>query len=343
MFSGGENARALLEESPNAEFWLDEDMTVRYASAAAALLAGVSVEMLAGMAFCRLVCEKDRGDCESWLTGAEDAPLDCRLAAGQAAVRLYRRCLAGDPGGIRVSVVLQPAPDQDRRLGNMAAALAHDFNNTLGSAAVFGQLLKGSNLPAELAAFVDHLLVACRLGQNFTANLQIFSGRRTPRPSSLALAAVVHELEPVLRGMVQEECTLVFEFADPAEPIQADRFMVEQALINLVQNAREAMLEGGRMTVRCMLRVLENAAVSPDGQQVAAGRYMVLAVQDEGRGIARQDLGRIFDATYTTKQSKADIGLGLWVVRRIMQMTGGHVLVDSAIDHGSTFSLLFPV
>jgi len=242
---------------------------------------------------------------------------------------------------MRVSVVVEPPLEEDDRLQRLASAIAHDFNNVLGSVGVFSQLLQGSDLPSPEASFVDHLLVACRLGQNFTANLQVLAGRRAARPSTVSLRQVVQGIESVLRGMLLDGFSFVLDLAEEERPVLVDTFFVEQALINLVKNAREAMPSGGTITLRSGLQSLDTPRPGPLGE-VPVGTYMALQLQDQGRGIPATLHPVIWDITYTTKESKAGIGLGLWVVRRIMQMSGGHLLLDSIEGGGSTFILLFP-
>ncbi len=330
-------AAALLASSPVADMWLDDTGRLQWLSSGAVGLlqdGGAAV----GATLASLVAGEEQERVTAWLGGDLAAPCACRLAGRE--VLLYGRRLAPPVSGWRLTAVVAQPLEQDRRLRRLAAAIAHDFNNVLGAVGMFCQLLQGETVPTAAASFLGHLHTACRLGQNFTANLQLLSGRRTPRPAREALGRVVQGLESVLQGLLGDGFTLRLEIAASELPVVVDAGFVEQALLNLVKNAREAMPAGGVVAVR-VERLDLSSPVAGVGGEVPAGTYMAIAVQDEGRGIAPALVDRVWELEFSSKETKAGVGLGLWVVRRIAELSGARLLLSSAEGEGTTVSLLF--
>ncbi len=333
-------AAAFLASSPLAEMWIDDAGRLQWLSSRAeSLVRSAAGEAAIGSGFVDLVADTDRKRVAAWLDGDLAAPCPCRLADREAL--LYGRRLSPPASGCRVTVVEAQPLAHDRRLRRLAAAIAHDFNNVLGAVGVFCQLLQGGALPPSEASFVGHLHTACRLGQNFTANLQLLSGRRAPRLAKEALGPIVQGIEPVLRGLLGEGFVLRLEVTEDELPVMVDAGFVEQAVLNLVKNAREAMPSGGVVAVRVARLDLPSPVAGVDGE-VPAGTYMAIAVQDEGRGIPAAAQERVWDLEYTSKETKAGVGLGLWVVRRIAELLAARLLLSSAEGNGTTVSLLLP-
>ncbi|MEW6429007.1 MAG: ATP-binding protein [Thermodesulfobacteriota bacterium] len=228
-------------------------------------------------------------------------------------------------------------------LRGMAAAVAHDFNNVLGSMTLFAQLLKGVRLDGEGACYLDNLLVSCRLGQNYTSNLQVFAGVRPYQPQKFPVGRLLDTVTPVLRLIMPDVVAVSFPEIDRELVIRGEQFLVEQAVINLALNSRDAMADGGSLEISCkrVARLPESPDAEEEGARPAASA--VLSVRDTGKGIDPGALERITDPFYTTKDSKGRIGLGLPVVRRIMEMHGGRLVVRSVPGRGTTVELHFPL
>jgi hypothetical protein len=216
-------------------------------------------------------------------------------------------------------------------VGRLAGGVAHDFNNILSvilgtSAAVLDELEPRSPLRVE----VESIRQAGERARALTRQLLAFSRQQILAPRVVDLGEVVSGLEPMLRRLVGEDVTLTVESAAAPAPVLADRGQLEQVLVNLTVNARDAMPTGGTLTIE--------TAISVDG----AERHVVLAVTDSGHGMDDATRARIFEPFFTTKEEGRGTGLGLSTVYGIVSQSGGHVDVDSAPGTGTAFTLRFP-
>jgi signal transduction histidine kinase len=212
-------------------------------------------------------------------------------------------------------------------VGRLAGGVAHDFNNILSvvlgtSAAILDELEPRAPLRPEIEAIR-------RAGERagaLTRQLLAFSRQQILAPRVVDLADVVAGVEPLLRRLLGEDIALTVERAEGPAPVLADQGQLEQVLVNLVVNARDAMPAGGTLTVET---------------DVAPGRYVVLSVRDSGHGMDEATRARIFEPFFTTREGKGT-GLGLATVYGIVTQSGGHVAVESAPGAGTMFTLHFP-
>jgi PAS domain S-box-containing protein len=220
--------------------------------------------------------------------------------------------------------------------GQLAGGVAHDFNNVLtviqGSAAALGD---PELCDAERAALTREILEASDRAARLTRQLLLFSRKKPAQLRPLDLNAVVADTGDMLRRLIGEHLSLETRLAPGGAPIHADLGMMEQVLMNLVVNARDAMPGGGRVLV-------ETAIVAGPAPGVPAGAHVRLTVRDTGGGIAPEHLPQIFEPFFTTKEVGKGTGLGLATVFGIVQQHGGDVQVESEVGVGTTFHVLLP-
>jgi len=305
-----------------------------------------------------------------WVHEAERAGIVAQLRAGarvheapvsqrDKAGRLHR-CLftaepidiAGEPcllAVVRDVTERQRLEDQLRHaqkmesVGQLAGGVAHDFNNLLtviqGHASF---LLQGAALEAPARDSLRQIQESAALAAQLTRQLLVFSRRQAIQPGRLALPGAVARMMQLLERVLGENLVLEVALPPGLPDVQADAGMVEQVLLNLVVNARDAMPLGGRIVIAA-----RELTAGPDYvrrvPQARPGRFVGLGVRDHGEGIAPEVLPRIFDPFFTTKKEGKGTGLGLATVYSITEQHGGWIEVDSQPGRGSEFTVWFPV
>jgi PAS domain S-box-containing protein len=228
-------------------------------------------------------------------------------------------------------------------IGRLAGGVAHDFNNILMSIMGAADLLLmqlGRDDPATDEA--SEIKQAVVRGAGLTRQLLAFSRRQATRSRLFALGEVVRGMDTMLRRLIGPE--IEFEIVTGDEPVSvvADSGHIEQVVLNLVVNARDAMPEGGRITVRVDETEIDEAAALAfvEGK---AGRYARLSVADTGTGIDEQTRARLFEPFFTTKEQGKGTGLGLSIVYGIVKQSGGYITVASEPGRGATFIIYLPL
>jgi two-component system cell cycle sensor histidine kinase/response regulator CckA len=225
-------------------------------------------------------------------------------------------------------------------VGRLAAGVAHDFNNVLGVILGYGELLmRGAQGPQRER--VGQILKATQRAAALTRQLLAFSRKQVVDPKVLDLNALVGDLEAMLRPLLGEDIDLAIVSGADLGQVRADAGQVQQVVMNLCANARDAMPAGGRLRVETANVDLE-AAHGGLLDPMTAGRYVMLAVSDNGAGIEKDILSSIFDPFFTTKEQGRGTGLGLSMVYGVVKQAGGSVRVDSAVGHGSVFKVYLP-
>jgi PAS domain S-box-containing protein len=235
-------------------------------------------------------------------------------------------------------------------LGHLAGGVAHDFNNLLGAilnyAAFVTTGLERLQLPAGVADELLHdaaqIQRAVQRGADLTRQLLAFGRREVVRPEMISLNAVIGEVEDMLRRTIGEDIEL--EVALHAEPstILADRGRLEQVLVNLAVNARDAMRVGGGRLIIDTANTDADEALASGFAGLKPGSYIRLRVSDTGHGMTPDVMQRAFEPFYTTKAKGEGTGLGLATVYGIVTQAGGYVQLYSEIDHGTTLTAMFP-
>jgi PAS domain S-box-containing protein len=228
-------------------------------------------------------------------------------------------------------------------IGTLAGGMAHEVNNMMTAVIGFAGYARDALEPNHPArGDLGEVLRAAERAATVTQQVLAFSRQAVMQPVVLDLDAVVRGLEPVLRRLAGAHITVTLDLVEDLAPVRADRSQLEQMLINLVANARDAMPSGGALRISTSNRDLDAVAIAGDGGELAPGRYVALAVSDTGRGMSAETRARAFDPFFTTKPVGSGTGLGLPMVYGIMRQSGGDVLLDSEPGAGTTVTLLFP-
>ncbi len=227
-------------------------------------------------------------------------------------------------------------------VGQLAGGIAHDFNNLLCVMQGYADLARGQKgVTPEIMADLDEIAAGAERAAALTKQLLTFSRRQVFQPKNLNMNEAVNNVAKMLRRVLGEHNSLVTHFVPHLPDVKADKGMIEQILLNLTVNARDAMPKGGRLVVTTSTRFVseKEAACHAD---VATGPFVCLEVADSGCGIAPEDLPRIFDPFFTTKEIERGTGLGLATVYGIVRQHCGWVEVDSDRGRGTTFRIFLP-
>ncbi len=227
-------------------------------------------------------------------------------------------------------------------IGQLAGGVAHDFNNLLTAMIGFCDLLLQRHKPGD-QSFADIMQIKQNSNRaaNLVRQLLAFSRQQTLQPKVLSLADVLSELSNLLGRLIGANIRLDVVHGRDLGFVKVDQGQLEQVIINLVVNARDAMPHGGTVTIRTS-NVNQTKPVLRGQDEMPPGAYVAIEVSDTGTGIPRANLQRIFEPFFSTKEPGSGTGLGLSTVYGIVRQTGGFVHVDSHIGEGSTFTIYLP-
>ncbi|MGD0813009.1 MAG: response regulator [Verrucomicrobiota bacterium] len=227
-------------------------------------------------------------------------------------------------------------------VGQLAGGIAHDFNNLLtvinGHA---GLIMTGEKLSPKTAESIKEISEAGRRAGALTRQLMAFSRKQDLNLQTLDLNGIVNNISKMLRRILGEDVALEADFAQELPPIKADLGMVEQVLLNLAVNSRDAMPRGGKLRIATACVALD-AAGARQNPEAVPGRFVRLTFSDTGCGIAPENLGRIFEPFFTTKALDRGTGLGLATVYGIVKQHRGWIEVTSKVGQGTAFNIYFP-
>ncbi|RME70575.1 MAG: response regulator [Verrucomicrobia bacterium] len=228
-------------------------------------------------------------------------------------------------------------------LGHLAGGIAHDFNNILTALILQKKVARSApNLPEEVRESLDEMRHAIDQATTLTRQLLLFSRRQTPQPRPLDLNESIRQLTRMLGRLIGEDIDLRLDLHPAPLPLRADPGMIDQVLVNLAVNARDAMPDGGTLHIKTDAIELSapEAARTPG---LSPGPYARLRIRDTGCGIEPELLEHIFDPFFTTKQPGEGTGLGLATVHSIVAQHHGHITVSSRPERGTTFTILLPL
>ena len=225
-------------------------------------------------------------------------------------------------------------------IGRFAGAIAHDFNNLLsvvmGHADLLAEMLEDN---PECISSIESIQAAAESGASLTKNLVAFSRKQHIAPSSVEPCAVINGLTSMLSPLMGRKINLITKCKPEAGSVWIDPNQLEQVIINLVVNARDAMPNGGTVRIE-----VESVRIGPDSNNAAvpAGDYVLLSVIDTGEGMTAEVKERLFEPFFTTKEKGKGTGLGLATVYGIVTQNQGYILVDSELGEGTRFSIYLP-
>ena len=230
-------------------------------------------------------------------------------------------------------------------VGRLAGGVAHDFNNMLTAIKSYSQLLL-QDVAADDARHKDiqEIDLAADRAARLTRQLLAFSRQQMLQPRVLDVNQTVSELEKMLQRLLLKDITLSTRLAPDLHAVRADAGQLEQVIVNLVVNARDAMPDGGRLTVRTQNVTIDAAAARQGWSfEVRPGEYVLISVTDTGHGMDAATQSRIFEPFFTTKDRHKGTGLGLSTVYGIVKQSGGYIRVISEPGQGSAFEVYLPV
>jgi PAS domain S-box-containing protein len=224
-------------------------------------------------------------------------------------------------------------------IGQLTGGVAHDFNNLLMVVSGQAEILRGRlGEDARAKRALDAISASAKRGEELTRHLLSFARRQRLETAPLSLSDQVSKLKELLGASLPPSVQLVVDVSSALWTINADASELELALLNMVVNARDAMPDGGVITIAA-----QNATLAADASEPAiSGEFVALTVSDTGQGIAPDILPRVFDPFFTTKEVDKGTGLGLSQVYGFAQQSGGRIVVSSELGHGTTFTLYLP-
>ncbi|MET0423323.1 MAG: PAS domain S-box protein, partial [Actinoplanes sp.] len=361
--------QALLGAAPDAFLGVGEDGRVVLANTQAETLFGVARQGLVGRAIDKLLTPPLPDD-----PAAADPSVitEAHRADGSSVpVEVSMSILVTDEGRVRCAVIrdiseriraqdrLQQLQAEAERaqveaqlqrtqrlesLGQLAGGVAHDFNNLIAvidNYATFIAETAGEHELDEVVADAAQITKAAQRGADLTHQLLAFARREVVRPRPLDLNEVVADVEQMLRRSIGEHITLMVRLSDDLPSVTADPGQLDQVLVNLAVNARDAMPRGGNLSIEtCAMEIDPDCAAGRP--LLHPGRYVRLRVSDTGTGMPPEVIERAFEPFYTTKPAGKGTGLGLATVYGIITAAGGDLSIYSEPDMGTTFTILLP-
>ncbi|MFI5042806.1 MAG: ATP-binding protein, partial [Acidimicrobiales bacterium] len=357
--------RALVQNASDLVALTDVDSRVRYLTPSAATFLGLEPEALVGVPLIELLHPDDAPKGRALLAEVSATPGATRRAEWRlrradgsycdTEMQVSNMLSVPEVGGLvltardigdrkarrRLEVELSRVQRMEA-IGQLAAGIAHDFNNLLTAASGYAQLVRDP-LPTDdpRRSDLDEIVTATERGTVLVRQLLAFSRRQVLQPEVVDLNAIVEGIVPMLHRLLGEHIQLVSSPAAGLGHVRADPSQVEQIVVNLASNARDAMPGGGRLTIETANIELD-ATYAQAHSSIVFGPYIQLAVSDTGIGMDAETLAHMFEPFFTTKGPDRGTGLGLATVYGIVNQSGGHVWAYSEPGHGTTFKVLLP-
>jgi two-component system cell cycle sensor histidine kinase/response regulator CckA len=366
----GLDINSYIEKSPIATLRLDEQGNVVEANGAFMHLLGRDLADTAPVALIEMIDPEDRSRftealAQAFRTQTTIPPMLLTLhPPGHALVIVYTYITLMRPGGDYKPVLFLHMIDQTEQknlelrfahsqkmqaVGQLAGGVAHDFNNLLTAMIGFCDLLLMRH-PAGDPSFADIMQVKQNANRaaNLVRQLLAFSRRQTLQPKNLDITDVLAELSNLIRRLIGENIQMKMVHGRDLGLVKADQGQLEQVIINLAVNARDAMKQGGTLTISSSTasiaagEALDAALIPPaDDETIQPGDYVLVEVADTGAGIPADIIKNIFEPFFSTKEVGSGTGLGLSTCYGIIKQTGGYIYVKSTPGEGTTFYLYF--
>jgi len=357
-----ERFRALVENSSDALLLLDAEGRVTYMTSSSSRQFGWTPDQMVGKSIFEFVHPDDTDTVTARMSDAIRNPgrrvtQEVRFRHADGSFRTMEGVAVNRLDDPSVGAIVVNARDiTDRRklegqlrmsqkmeaVGQLAGGVAHDFNNLLTAILGYCNLMLDDMKPDDpLRADLDEIRAAGERAAALTRQLLAFSRRQMLQPQIVHLNAVVQQLEKLLRRLISEDVELSTSLAPDLMTVRVDPASIEQILVNLAVNARDAMPLGGRLTIETAnVELDETYAVTH--VTMLPGRYVMLAVGDTGEGMDEATRARVFEPFFTTKEQGKGSGLGLATVYGMVKQSGGYVWVYSEPGHGTMFKMYFP-
>jgi len=363
--------REVLEASPNPVLAIDAAGVIRYANPRVATTFGYEPGELLGQPLDLLVPERARARHQEHRKHYLANPVARPIGIG---MDVTGRCKDGSEFPIEVSLSTVATPDgplvfatviditarkavetqvlQSQKLesvGRLAGGIAHDFNNMLAAILGHAELLerdlgagRRDRLDADVALrSVRGINFAAERAGTLTKQLLAFSRQQVVTPEVIEVNGAVRHIEPMLRPLIGETIRLVMKLDPQAGRLTVDPGQLDQILVNLVVNARDAMPAGGTVTIETGSAAFDEPYAT-EHFEVSAGRFVMIMVSDDGEGMDEETCRHVYEPFYTTKELGRGTGLGLATIYGIVRQAGGHIWLYSEPGKGTTFRLYFP-
>jgi two-component system cell cycle sensor histidine kinase/response regulator CckA len=353
----------LFDEAPVGIVLLDLQGNIAECNSAFLKLIGLNPEDLISHPFTNLVAKEDRGDTAAALSKvvmgtAKTTHIEVRMpSAGERELvaSLYASRLEnalGEISGLALHFIdtteqrnleVQFAQSQKMdAIGQLAGGIAHDFNNLLTAMIGFADLLLTRHGPDDPSfSDIQQIRQNANRATNLVRQLLAFSRKQALTLDKLDITETLNELTMLLSRLIGEKIVLNLEHGNELGAIKFDRGQFDQIIINLAVNARDAMPGGGQLTIRTSVVTLDEPA-QRGHELMAKGQYILIEVIDTGTGIRKENIEKIFEPFFSTKEVGAGTGLGLSTVYGIVHQTDGFIFVDSAPGDGTHFSIYMP-
>jgi len=354
--------RALVEHSWDAVALFGPDAAILYGSPATTRILGYDLDEFVGRNALELIHHEDRDAVVGHLTEVMANPrgrvnVAARVLHKDGSWRYLEGVLTNLLDDPSVGAIVNNYRDATERrsleqqviqaqkmeaVGRLAGGVAHDFNNILTAIGGYTDLLLADLPPDDpRRQDVDEIHRAADRAAALTQQLLAFSRRQVLQPKVIDLNALVSNVENLLRRLIGEDVLLATTLAGDVGRVRADPGQLEQVIVNLAVNARDAMPAGGRLTIETHNMDLD-AAYAAEHQTVVPGPYVVIAVSDTGTGMSAETQSHMFEPFFTTKEVGKGTGLGLATVYGIVKQSGGSIWVYSELGHGTTLKVYLP-
>jgi len=341
---------AVFRDAVDGMLILDDDRRIVEANPAAGVLAGVTAEALVGRRLEDLLLDGTEPIADAWreLMASGASRREHRLAAAagtrllecnyRARVEAHRHlCIARDVTDRRQLEERLVQSEKIESIGRLAGGIAHDFNNLLTAILGYTELLLANRHADDPdRADLEEVQKAGQRAAALTQQLLAFSRKQVLLPKDVDLNQTVIGLQSMLGRLIREDITLQCHVAGAPGWVRIDPHQIEQVILNLVLNARDALPGGGRIVIE-----VDSVIVSP-GAAAPPGEYVRLRVSDDGVGMSAETRAHLFEPFFTTKELGKGTGLGLASVYGIVRQSNGFIAVDSESGTGTTFTMHFP-
>jgi PAS domain S-box-containing protein len=229
-------------------------------------------------------------------------------------------------------------------VGQLAGGIAHDFNNLLGGIIGAAELLNDlETADANRRKLLEMIISTSERAAELTAKLLAFSRKQTIHMQTTEIHGPIKDAAALLERTVDRRTRFVLDFADEPIPVEGDRSQLQNAFLNLLLNAAQAMPEGGKITVTTRQVIFDAATITATGSKIEPGPHVEIEIRDTGTGIPPENVPRIFEPFFTTKEVDAGTGLGLAAVIGTIEQHQGVITVESTVGKGTTFRILLPI